>query len=74
MPIRKTEEELRLAELIKVARAAIRTKHSVLGDRELNQVLPDLEDAFYREIQAGVLPGEVNLKALAAEVLPDGTE
>lgn len=68
--IRKTEEQLRKAELIKVARAALTVKYRLELDRELNDVLPDLEDAFDRALQAGVLPGEVNLKALVSKVLP----
>lgn len=69
MTTRKTEEELRKAELIKLARTVIRAKHSVAADRELNDVLPDLEDAFDAQIQAGVLPGRVDLQALAAAVI-----
>lgn len=70
MTTRKTEEQLRKAELIKVARAALTVKHRIALDRELNAVLPDLEDAFDDACQKGQLPGEVNLKALVAKVLP----
>lgn len=69
--IKKTEAQQRKAELVKVARAAIRLKHTLLADRELNEVLPDLEDAFDQAIQQGVLVGEVNLKALVAEVIDE---
>jgi hypothetical protein len=74
MTTRKTEEQLRKAEIVKVARAALTVKYRLQLDRELNQVLPDLEDAFDRQVQAGLLPGEVNVKALVAEGLGHGAE
>lgn len=69
MTTRRTEEQMRKAEIVKVARAMLTVKHRLLLDRELNAVLPDLEDEFDRQVQAGVLPGEVDLKALVAEGL-----
>ena len=72
MTTRKTEEQLRKAELVKTARAALTVQYRMKLDRELNKVLPDLEDAFDKAIQGGKLPGAVNLKALVAGVLDDG--
>ncbi len=69
MTTRKTEEQLRKAAIIKVARAALTVRYRVALDRELNDVLPDLEDEFDRRVQAGELPGEINLKALVEEGL-----
>jgi hypothetical protein len=73
MTTRKTEEQLRKAAIVKVARAALTVRYRVMLDEELNRVLPDLEDEFDRRIQAGELPGKVNLKALVEEGLR-GTE
>jgi hypothetical protein len=66
---RKTEAQLRKAEIMKVARAALTVKYRIQLDRELNDVLPDLEDAFDKAVQEGQLPGDVDVKALVAEGL-----
>lgn len=69
MTTRKDEAQLAKANMVKVARTAIRLKHTIIADAELNQVLPDLEDAFDKAVAGGRLPGDVNVKALVAEVL-----
>jgi hypothetical protein len=70
--IRKTEEQLRKAQLVKVARAVLTLKYRIELDRELNDVLPDLEEEFDRAVQHGMKPGEVNLRALVQNVLTEG--
>ena len=72
MTTRKTEEQLRKAEIVKAARALLTVRHRMLLDRELNDVLPDLEDEFDRQVQAGRLPGEVDISALVRKALGDG--
>jgi hypothetical protein len=69
--IRKTEEQLRKQALIKTARAALTVKYRNQLDRELNAVLPDLEDAFDDAVAKGIRPGDVDLKALVAGVLDE---
>lgn len=68
---RKTEAQLRKDALTYVARAAIRARHKIAADRELNAVLPDLLDAFDDALALGILPGKVNLSALVAGVLDE---
>ena len=51
----KDDIELRRAALLKVARSAIRVKHAVAADAELNEVLPKLQRAFDQAVQNGRL-------------------
>lgn len=53
---RKDDIELRRAALLKAARSAIRLKHSIEADAELNTVLPAVELAFDSAVQSGTLP------------------
>jgi hypothetical protein len=71
MTKRKTESQLRKGELVKVARTVLRLRYALLAERELNVVLPDLEDAFDKAVHDGKLPGQVDLKALVAGVLDE---
>jgi len=71
MTIRKLPSELRKAALVKALRAAIRLKHTLAADAELNDVLPDAEEAFDAAIHRGVLPDKIDLHALANEVVND---
>lgn len=52
----KDEITLRRAALLKAARSAIRLRHSLAADAELNEVLPALELAFDKAITHGELP------------------
>ena len=49
------------ANLLKVARTAIRLKHAIAADEELNRVLPALEDTFNRSVQLGELPSPARI-------------
>jgi len=55
--------------LLKVARAAIRMKHSIAAERELNDVLPTLEKAFWQKVQQGELPDQATAAKVFAEVV-----
>jgi hypothetical protein len=44
--VKRTPEQMRLAALTKAARAAIRTKHSIAADYELNDFLPDAVERY----------------------------
>ena len=57
--------------LLKVARAAIRMKHSIAAEREINATLPALEAEFWRQVQQGELPNEVTARAALTAVLGD---
>ena len=71
MTIRKTDSELRLAGIVKATRTAIRLKHTLNADRELNDVLPDVEAAFARALQRGELADAIDVQALANQVVQD---
>lgn len=51
----KDDIELRRSALLKAARSAVRLRHSLAADEELNEVLPNLERRFNDAIQRGVL-------------------
>jgi hypothetical protein len=44
------------ANRVKVLRAAIRLKHSIAADEELNLRLDEEKKKFYKQVQQGVLP------------------
>jgi hypothetical protein len=52
----KDSIEMRRAALLKAARSAIRLRHSLAADEELNAVLPALQLRFDAAVQAGELP------------------
>ena len=54
--IQKDETQMRLADSIKAVRAAVRLKHSIRADNDLNKVLPRVEREFYKRVQQGELP------------------
>ena len=45
--------------MLKTLRAAVRLKHSIAADNELNTLLPDAEAAFDAAVQRGELPDPV---------------
>lgn len=66
----KDDIELRKRALFKAARSAVRLKHSLEADAELNEVLPQLERAFDSAVSRGVLP-DVALMLRESNVLHD---
>lgn len=56
MSVRKTEAELRKAQMVKTIRAAVRLSHSLEADAELNETIPEAEKQFDLSLQRGVLP------------------
>lgn len=48
--------ELRRKAMFKAARSAVRLRHSLAADAELNELLPALETAFDTYIAGGTLP------------------
>ena len=60
--IHKDKVDQARADMLKTIRTAIRLRHSIEADRELNEVLPRAEARFNASIQRGVLPDPVNVK------------
>lgn len=50
---RYTDAEMAKKDAVKITRAAIRVKHSIAADHELNDVLPDLEERIDSAILGG---------------------
>lgn len=69
MTVKKTETQLRKAAMVKAARNAIRTRHSILADAELNEILPELERAFDQSVQQGVLPGDEEIASIVQRMI-----
>ena len=69
MTIERTPVEQQKYEMVKIARAAIRLSHSIAADRELNEVLPNLEKEFDIALQRGELPDAIDVRAIVKGVL-----
>ncbi len=66
----KDDIALRKAALFKAARSAVRLRHSLNADAELNELLPVLERTFVSAVSRGVLP-EVAVMLREANALHD---
>jgi hypothetical protein len=53
-----------LADRIKTMRAAIRLKHSIAADREINEVLDQVRAEFFDKFQGGEIPDALDVKKL----------
>jgi len=62
----KTKIEQARADFIKTVRTAVRLKHSLHADAELNELLPEKMKMFEKLIQKGILPSPIDIKALTA--------
>jgi len=62
MTTRRTDEEQARANALKVVRAAIRLKHSIAADEEINQVLPAFEKRFNAALNRGEVPEPLDVK------------
>lgn len=56
--IRKSEVEQAKATMVKIIRTAIRLKHSIKADEEINERLPEAEKKFDAAVIKGELPDE----------------
>lgn len=52
----KSEIQQALADKLKSVRSAVRLKHSIAADNELNIELPKAETDFYKVVNKGELP------------------
>lgn len=50
------------ANLLKIVRTAIRLKHALAADAELNEVLPKAEEEFNRRVHDNELPSPPDIK------------
>jgi hypothetical protein len=62
MSVHKAEAEQARANTLKIIRAAVRLKHSINADNELNVVLPEAEMRFDSAIQRGRIPSSIEIK------------
>lgn len=62
MTSKRTDFEQARANALKTVRAAIRLKHSLQADEELNRVLPEFEKKFTKSFQNGVLQDPIDIK------------
>ena len=62
MSVRRDRVDQARANMLKIIRAAIRLKHSIAADEELNEVLPEAERRFNAATLKGQLPDPVNIK------------
>jgi hypothetical protein len=52
------------ANRLKVIRAAIRLKHSIEADEELNQRIDEEKKRFFKSVQQGQLPAPLDTKKI----------
>lgn len=71
MTVQKTDAELRKAAMVKALRALCRLNYSIMADAECNTLLPAAERAFDRALQQGILPGSIDVEAIARSVVPE---
>ena len=64
MTRRKGSVEEAWAATAKTLRAAIRLKHSIAADKELNGVLPEVKRRFDRDVLQGRLPQSIDVQKI----------
>ena len=62
--IHKDDIEQARANMLKTIRTAVRLRHSLAADAELNEILPKADAQFFKKIQKGELPDAIDLKKL----------
>lgn len=62
MSVHRDKVDQARVDMLKVIRAAVRLKHSIAADNELNEVLPRAEARFNAAVMAGRLPNPVDVK------------
>lgn len=61
---KRTKIEQEFANRRKVVRTAVRLKHSLEADNELNDVLDETEKEFSKNVLKGLLPPPLDIKKL----------
>jgi len=54
--VRRSEIQQAKHDMVKLLRNAIRTRHAIEADRELNEILPQAEEMFDAAVRRGRLP------------------
>ena len=62
MSVHRDKVDQARANMLKTIRAAIRLKHSIAADEELNEVLPEAEKKFNALVQRRQLPAPLDVK------------
>ena len=62
MTIQKDDAAQAKAEALKTMRTAIRLRHSLAADREINQMLPAFEKKFDAALLRGEVPAALDIK------------
>ena len=62
MSVHKDKVDQARANALKVVRLAVRLKHSIAADEELNEVLPRVEAKFNAAVMRGELPEPLDIK------------
>lgn len=62
MTVHRDQVDQARVETLKIIRAAVRLKHSLAADRELNDVLPEAELRFNAAVSRGKLPAPIEIK------------
>lgn len=63
---RKDRVEFQKTRALKAMRTAIRLKHALAADEEINQVLPEVEAAFDKAVTSGQ-PFELDIRSVFEE-------
>lgn len=69
MTIERTPVEQQKREMVMVLRDAVRLKHRIAADRELNELLPHAELRFDVHIQRGELPDATDIDSIVKDVV-----
>lgn len=67
MTVQKSEIQQAKANALKTVRAAVRLRHSIAADDELNTILPKVERAFDKAVHQGELPDPLTMLAVLEE-------
>lgn len=62
MTVHRDDVDQARANLLKAIRTAVRLKHSIQADIELNDVLPEAEKKFNAAVMRGQLPDPIDIK------------
>lgn len=62
MTVHRDKVDQARVNMLKTIRAAVRLKHSINADEELNEVLPEAVKKFNAAIQRGQLPSPIDVK------------
>lgn len=62
MSVHREKVDQARANTLKIARAAIRLKHSIAADTEINDVLPQIEAEFNERVANDELPDPLDIK------------